>query len=921
MYRFTLSLLLFLSFSLHAMEMPLDKRVLSGKLSNGLHYYIMHNDKPKNMASLRLFVRAGSLDEEENQRGLAHFVEHMAFNGTTHFEKNRLVSYLESIGLKFGGDLNAGTNFESTLYRLKVPIKDKNIDTSLQIMRDWAGGLLFNKDAFNKERGVILEEKRLRNSVNYRLYLQSCKLFFEGTKYAKRDTIGTEKVLKNAPVERAIDFYNKWYRPESMTLIIVGDITPKVIEKKITQLFSDLKNKSHAEIATRAIPQNNTTRVLTITDKELSLNSVKMFFLEDRKGIVTTKEQKDELIDAITMAMFNSNTQRYLLNNETDLLGFSMNREDISSSKKMTLFDATFQKGHREEAFEELSHIIYGYAHFGFKKSTFENIKKRFAALNENSYRGRVNTESSTYASWIAQGVSDGSIFVDEEYRYKLTKRLLKEIKLEEINNRYKEILKIKDRSILFMGTQKKSISKERVLTLIQRAKKSLSKEKKTVKKEILSLPPKPTKLAKIVEKKYNKKLNIYSYKLENGVQVDFKQTKLQKNEVELSALSNGGDSNLPLLALDNGKKAVDWVTNSAPGKIKIYNMDRLLADKKLSYRFQIAHLSEHIDAKSVTKDFETLLHILYLQITQPKIDTSVAKQLRKQLYERLQEAQIDPAYRFEKDFLLFYYKNNPRILFDTKESIAKLDSKEMLKIFKKKFSAMNHFHFVIVGDIETKKLEKLIQRYLGVLPTTKTKKGYNSMPYDYRKGTQHFIKKINTENIANISLQYRTKLPYSIHTNAILDAIENILSVRLRNIIREEKSGTYGVRVSCKLTRQLQNSLILNIAFASDPKRKDELLNAIDKAIKEFIEKGVSQKEITNYQTEFKVAYEQVQQKNRYWVEILQRASQFDTPLEEYLHIDKEVESLTPDEIRSVAKEIFNGDVVVAERIVSTTP
>ena len=896
--------------------MPTDTRLVSGTLSNGLRYYIIHNEKPKNIASFRLFVHAGSLEEEDDQRGLAHFIEHMAFNGTTHFKKNDLVSYLESIGLTFGGDLNANTDYERTLYKLRVPVKAKNIDTSLQIMRDWAGGLNFDKDEFNKERGVVLEEKRLRNTSGYRLLRKFSPLFYTHSNYANRTVIGKEDILKHAPVQRAIDFYNKWYRPENMAVVIVGDIEPKKIEKKIQTMFGDLKNKNHATLVSRIIPENNTTRILTVTDKESSVNSVQMFFLENQKGIVTSQALKAQMIDLMAGHMFNFNTQKHLLAANTKLLELSMDNENINPSKKATVFSASYKKEDREEAFEELNRIVYTYARFGFKQSTFKNIKKQLLAFNENSHKGKANILSSSYATDIVHTLLTGDVFVDEAYDYTLEKKLLKEITLEEVNARYRQILNIKDRAILFIGTDENNVSKEKALGLIEKAKKRVENSQKTVDDKNISLPPKPTKLSKIIDKKYNKKLDIYSYTLENNVTVDFKPTQSQKNEVALFALSQGGESTIPVSQLDNAHKAANWVVSSSPGKIKSYNMGALLADKRLHYDFSIKRFNQSIRGESVTKDFESLLHFIYLQITQPKIDESVTNQLRNQLLAQLPEGERNPTYRFQKAFTAFYYKNNPRLFFDTKKSIEKLDSKQMLSIFKEKFTDMNHFHFVIVGDIATKKLETLIERYLGTLPTAKEKETYNGVPYDYRKGKQHFIKKFNTENIANISLKYRTTLPFSVHTTAILDALQNILTIRLRNIIREDKSGTYGIGVACTLTRQLEDAVFCDIGFAADPKRKDELLSALDKAIHNFMENGPTREELTNYQTEFAVAYKQTIKNNAYWLSTLQVAANFDTPLEAYLHINEEVKSLTLDDIKSVAQKIFTGDVVTAENI-----
>ena len=901
--------------ALHAKEMPTDKRLVEGMLPNGFSYYIMHNEKPKDMVEFRLLINVGSLEEDDDQRGLAHFIEHMAFNGTEHFKKNELISFLESIGLKFGGDLNANTGYTRTLYKLTVPVKGENVEKAFTVLKDWADGVQFDPEEFNKERGVILEEKRLRNSPSFRIYEQFIPLFFEGSKYKDRMVIGKEDVLKNAPVQRAVDFYKKWYRPELMSLIVVGDMNVTQTEKRIRETFGSLKNSNHTRPVSRLVPEHNTTRVMTLTDRELSNNSADIYFVERRLGTVTEVEKKEDILDWVVMLMFNLNAQKVLMEPGTKALSMRMADSTLTPLKHAFDFSVSYKAEEREAAFYQLASLMARFEKFGFSKEDLETVRKQMLTLNENSHKEYPNTKSATFASQIARSIESGAVFVDEMYDYNLSKKILNALTLHDINARFREIVKNRDRIILFTDTLKEPMSKKKALAFITKAYKEVSvpKNDTAAPKQLMSetLPDRH-----IVEKKYDKKHHIYSYRLENNVTVSFMPTKLKKNEVLLSAVSLGGSSNVPLNDLNNTKKAASWVVASAPGVFKPYQLKSLLADKKLGYNFAIGRFYERVEGSSSSQDLESLMQLIYLQVTQPKIDPAMANRLRNSLYSRVAEADRNPVYRFRKALLSYYFKKNPRIRFDTKESIANLDTAQMLARFKQKFSDMNHFHFVIVGDTTPQQLEPLIARYLGNLPTGRKDEMYDSRPYDRLHGKEKFVKHFNTTEIANISMQYRSKLPFSIETMAQMDAVKNILTVRLRNLIREEKSGTYGVGVGCDMLRELGDVTVCSIDFAADPERVDELVSSVKKVLNDFFKEGPTLQELKNYKTEFSVQEKLMKKENRYWSTLLLLSAKFGTTLEEYLNFSHAVEMLNRESVRDTAKKLFSGDELIAERL-----
>ena len=912
--RFMITLFLLTSTLLFAQELPKDRHLVEGTLKNRFSYTLLKNDKPKDIVEFRLLVKAGSLEEEEDQRGLAHFIEHMAFNGTTHFKKNELISFLESIGLKFGGDLNANTDYERTLYKLTVPVKSDNVDKALTVLYDWAGGLLFSPEEFEKERGVILEEKRLRNSVGFRLYEQYSPLFFSGTQYNKRMVIGDENVLRKGKVERAVDFYKKWYRPELMHLVVVGDIDTAKMQEKIKKIFSSLKNRDHTQPVSREIPENNTTRMIYLTDKELYQNSVELYFLENSEGIRTEEAKKNEYITWMAKELFNTEAQKEVLKEDTKAQQIYMAIRELGSMKKGYLFSAIYSEENRDAAFAQLNRMMWRYGKFGFSKESFARIKKKLLMLNENSYKQIHTQESAKLASEIEKNLEEGTLFVDREADYTISKKLIEEITAEEVNARFKNILEKRDKVLIFKGTEKRSFDKNAAIQIMMKAKEEAKAPLEESSADLKFMQKIPEE-KKIMKKSYNKETGITTYVLENNITVQFKPTKNKKNEVLVAAVSKGGLSALPTAMLNDAQKADEWVMRSAPGVLKPSELRALLSDKKIRMNFTATRFEESIQASASPKDLETLFQYLYMQVTAPKIDPRIDVQMRN-IYMTLQEkADRDPAYKFDKAEKRFYYKNNPRILFDSKESLKALNTQKMLEIFKQRFSDMNTFHFAIVGDVQEKELETLIKRYFANLPVSQ-KEERSPEAFDYVKGEQEFLKHFNTTNIADISMKYRSQMPYTLHNTSVVTVMKDILKVRLRNLIREEKSGTYGVGVDCRLTPEIKSKAECEIRFSSDPERSDELIANIVESVEQFKKEGPSEQELKNVKTEYAVFYKRAKENNNFWAAVILESAKSGIEIEKYLSLAKDIESVTAKEVEDAAKTLLGKDRFISKRV-----
>ncbi len=901
--------------SLNAKDLPTEESLIEGKLDNGFQYIIKKNAKPKDRAELRLVVKVGSLEEDDDQKGIAHFTEHMAFNGSKHFKKNELIKYLESTGVKFGIHLNASTGYERTLYKLTVPLEKDNLEKSFLVFEDWAGGLNFNPKEFDKERGVILEEARSRDNLGFRLYNKSKHLFLGNSRFMDRLPIGDKNIVRNISVKRAREFYDKWYRPEFMYFIAVGDFNETKVETLIKSHFSALKNSCSDKRTSREIPDINYTRVFSITDKELTSNALSVEYMDEITYTKTKKDLREGIVESMTYNLFNMKAEEQLLKDNPKATTIGLSDGQISEKKGSYKFSVTYRGDNEKSALKELYELIWSFEKYGFSQDNLNLVKIQQLSANEKAYKRLSDMRSPSIASTLVQYVQhhDESVYIDYDAEYRLRKEIIEDIKLEEINALFRKILGIENRVVLFVNTTGNSVSKKEVLEVIEKAKESISDYSK-VKKLPNKLLKEELKSKKILSKTYDKKRGVYKFILENGIEVAFKETDFSKNSVQLRAFSFGGDSLYEVKDLDSATKATSFVSKSGAGDFSLIDMAKILAGKQVSASATISELIESLYASANVEDIDTMFELMYLKLTKPKIDKIIAKNRKKQLKDIAEKEDKNPKTKFNKEFFLHFYKNDPRIIYDTNESIDRLSSDKMLSIFKDRFSDMNNFKFVIIGDVKVDKIEKLIAKYLGNLPTKDREESFIDREEDYLKGNQKFIKFYNNENISNVAILYKSELPYSKKRELAIEAMSSILKVRLRELIREEKSGVYGIGVTASISRLKKNKSEVKIRFSCDPKRRAELITDIYEEIDRFKKDLVEDKELAVYKKKFHKSYETAIKENFYWMTYMIDSYMYNTTLDEMLDKPKMVDSLTVEDIREIANELFVENRLQAE-------
>ena len=893
--------------------LPKEKSVIEGELANGFKYSIMHNKKPKHRAELRLLVKVGSLEENQSELGVAHFVEHMAFNGSTHFKKNDLIDYLESIGVQFGGDLNANTSYERTIYMLTVPLEKDNLERSLTVFSDWAGGITFDKEEFNKERGVVLEEARLRDGVGERIFKQVEPLIFKNSPYFHKEAIGKKEIIKNISVEKAKAFYKRWYSPELMHFVAVGDFNATKVEEMIKKTFSSLKRTSHPKRVARVIPENNVTRIKTISDKEITSNTLEVYYLDHLDPMLTKKDFRRGLVDSMMSKLFAIKAQEQIEKQNPKATIINFGSTTFSKHRGAYVFSASYKDGDALPALKELYELIFSFQKYGFSKNELAQVKAEMLASNEKSY-AQVDDQTSgaLSADLLFYARNQDQTFIDYDVEYKLKKEMIKDIKIEEINTLFRKILNFKDRVILFQNATGKTYPREKVLSTIEEAKSNLTDVSKT-KKLPSELKVDELKSKKIVNESYDKKTDIYEFTLENGLKIAFKKTDFTKDVVNLKGFSYGGESLYEADKLLELRNTTTFVTNSGVAEYSILELNKILSNKSINIGLGINARTEGISGYANKKDIESMFALLYLQLTKPKIDKRVTRNIKNILKIRASEALNDPSIKFSREVKKFYRKNHERIVFETNETIEKYNEEEMLEMFKDRFSDFNNFVVMIVGDISYDEVKALAQKYLANLPTKNREEAFVKREIPHLKGRVEFSRNYNNENISHIVIQYESKVPYSTKRDFVASALEKTLNTRLRKLIREEKSGVYGIQSSVSLD-VLEVKSSGAISFSCDPKRKDELIKMVEEVIEEIKAKPITTEELDVYKKAYETEHETDLRQNGYWLSIMEMHYKHNDAFESAYSDLEVVKSITAKEVQTLAQKIFDEDRITIE-------
>jgi len=916
---FFLVLTLFFSYSVNSQPVvqysslsepiPIDPKIKHGTLPNGLKYYIRFNQKPEKRAELILVVNAGAICEDPDQNGLAHFCEHMAFNGTKNFPKQALVDFLESIGVKFGPELNAYTSWDETVYMLQIPTDSiSQFLNGFQVLEDWAHNVIYDTAEIDKERGVVIEEYRLGRGADERVERKHNKYLFYNSKYAIHDVIGDTNIIRNASYDVIKRFYKDWYRPDLMAVIAVGDFDVDFVEKIIKEKFGGIpKPENSRPRAYVKIPPHQEVFVSIASDKELSFPRVEITFKGDKIPEGTFGDYREFLKRQLFTNMLNYRLREYLRkeNPPFKFFTFSYVGNLGRENSKFVLFAGAIGNEINRCVETLLFEAFRAYQH-GFTETEFERAKNELLRMYESSYKEREKTESINLAFEYVRNYLEGEPIPGIEYEYELVKKWLPEIKLEEVNSLPKKFIK-KENSLIAISLPERPD----VVAPNEDAIKSLfmTYSNKILEPYVDIIPTKPLfamKVAegKIVSEKKIKEFDAFEYVLDNGAKVVAKKTDFKEDEILFRAFSPGGSSLVPDSDYYNLLFAPEFIEESGLGSFSKTELDKYLSDKIVQLSPRISSYEELLVGSSSPKDLKTFFEMINLYFTQPRADKEAFNSVKKQWISYLEDAQHNPEVLFRDSVYFYTWNKHFRRLPWSKELIESVNFFRAYELFTERFQSPSDFVFIFVGTFDYDTLKSYIRKYIASIPGNKI----NEKPKDdgvrFFNGKVDKIFKKGLEKKSYVRLIITNPFVWELKERFMLQALEQLLNIRLREVLREDKGGTYGVGVWFQTRKFPQPDYSLNITFGCDPSRAEELMDNAIQILKEVSSKKQEEIYLTKIKEIFKRDLEVNLKENWFWRDLIYNYYNGDYPLN-YINIyRKMVDGLTLDNMLQYAKK-----------------
>ena len=888
--------------------LELDSSIERGVLPNGFVYFIKTNKNPEKRASLRLFVNAGSVLEEEDQRGIAHLVEHMAFNGTKNFKKNELINYLESIGIAYGPEVNAYTGFDSTVYKLDIPTDDPGIiENSFQVIEDWAHQLTLDDEEIDRERGVIREEWRLGRGASSRKIDKLLPLLFEGSRYAVRMPIGDMDVVMNTPSKRVRAFYKKWYRPDLMAVVVVGDFDKTEIKRLIKKHFS---YTHEGEIARRPlidVPINSKTGVSIFTDPELTSAQVSIRYKEKDPPLVTESDYYGLLKEYLFWGMFNDRLDEESRKENSPFLEAYGGRSDIVRNSSLVTLTAMADP---EKVLESMERILYEkkrIAVFGFSETELRRKKADIMRYIEKAYIERENRKSADIASEIGAYYLKNEAMPGIEFEYDFFRKNLPLITLEEVNSLSGELFDSRDCIITAsVPVLPKGLTENKILSLY---KDSNNLEVKNYVDDVRDQPLISTlpRRGKIVKVDSIAGIDTEIWTLSNGVRVVLKKTDFKEDQILFSAASPGGSSLVNEQEYIPALTALRIIKESGLGDFNAVQLEKLLSGKDVSVSSYINTYFEGLSGESSRKDLETLMQLIYLNFTSPRFEKSSFMAVKNRLETKAKNRAGDPEALFYDTIITTLMQNHYRSRPLTPELVEEMDIKKSEKVYKERFLDAGDFTFVFVGNIDKKYFKAMVETYLASLPATGREEKGKDTGVRFPDGKKYIEVKKGIEPKSLVAIIFSGETKFSREKSIRISATAKILETKLRELLREKLSGTYFVNVDGVLRRRPVNSFRISILFGCDPGRVEELTSAVFDEIKNIKDMDVEESYLNKIKENYKREFEVALRDNNFWLsKILNSLKENENPAD--LMLPEEYRALiTKESIRSEAEECFN--------------
>lgn len=906
---------------------PVDPDVRIGKLDNGLTYYIRKNNLPENRADFYIAQKVGSIQEEQNQLGLAHFLEHMCFNGTTHFPGDALKQYLERIGVKFGENLNAYTSIEETVYNISnVPVTTPGaIDSCLLILHDWSNDLTLDPKEIDKERGVINEEWRTRMSAGQRMLEKALPILFKDTKYATCFPIGTMDVVMNFPYQTLRDYYEKWYRPDLQGIVIVGDVDVDAVEAKIKTMFADIPAQPDA--AKREyypIADNKEPLIYIGRDKEMPYVQAYIMSTHD----VTPDDQKGNI--AYLLEVYAKNLISTMLNARLSELTQTANPPFIASmAYDSSILGITKTKGaftgiavckedNIEEGFKSVLREIERARQFGFTESEYVRARAEFLRQLESAYQERDKRRNEQYVDEYVRHFLDNEPIPGVENEYQLYNQLAPAIPVDALNMLMKELVKEDNKMIVIMAPEKEGLTLPDE-TAVKKMLADVKAEKLEAYVDKVSNEPlmkEAPKGGKIVSETTDPVMGTTQLTLSNGVKVIIKKTDFKADQILMKGVSLGGSSLFPNSEIIN-INGLDAVSVGGLGNFSATDLEKVLAGKKASVSYGIGDKTEAVNGNCSPKDFETMMQLTYLTFTAPRRDNDAFASYKNRNKAALKNQEMEPMVAFMDSVTYALNMGHPRTVRLKADMVDQMNYDKILSMYNDRFKDASDFTFILVGNVDLDSMKPLIETYLGGLPAINRKETFKDNKIEYRQGEYKniFNRQQETPKATNF-VCYTGTCEYNLKNTILMSMLGQVLDLIYTEKVREDEGGTYGVSAGGNLNKYPQPKAGLQIFFETAPEKRERLMEIIFGELDNLTKNGPKEEDVNKVKEFMLKKHAEDLKENSYWLRSIDELVYTGmNPIQGYEEL---VKSITSKDIQQFAANLLSQDNEVEVSMIS---
>lgn len=896
--------------------------ITKGVLSNGLHYYIMHNEEPKERVSFYFAQNVGSILENDDQQGLAHFLEHMAFNGTENFKDKGMLEYLEQNGIKFGSEINAFTSFDETVYNInQVPAtNEKLLDSVLLVLHDWSGSLSLLDEEIDKERGVVNEEWRSRNTAGFRA---NSKIWLEGllldSKYSKRMPIGIMDVVNNFEYDALRQYYARWYRPDQQAVVIVGDIDTKVMEEKVKQVFSTIPLKENLpERPTFDVPINDELIYISSQDEELGEPSLQYMIKTNTKEFEKIDKIKNNLINGFLGYIFNNRMSELTREETSPALGVRFGVQEFVRPLEVTSLGIQPKKDSLLSALDFGLSQFKRFAEYGATAGEIERAKAAYTTSFENAKKNIAKRSNDSYAQEIYSAFFNEEEVTDYSWSLDFRKDFIQTVDNQMLLDQLKKYQTTKGKVIGITGSDKYTYpTKDEVIAVAKKVEKASVEafEEEVMDKQLIAGE---LKGATITKTEKIDRIDAKQYTLSNGLKLVLFPTTFDKEQIYMQAFSMGGSSLLEADLLPDAAMATGIVAQSGLGDLNKIELQKFLAGKQTSLSASIGGISEGLGGNSSQEDLETLFQQIYMQFTAPRFEDQALRIIKESLEKSLVARQNNVKSAFQDSLSMANSGHSERTKLFDQDFINALDLDDMQKVYKERISNASDFTFVFVGDFKEERMLALAKKYLGSIPgngTTETPVDHKGRPA-IGKTEVHITKEMQTPQ-STIQVFLNGDMEYTRKNSLMMYMIAQLLNKKYMDHVREEEGGSYGVNVGSSLQKLPSNEFNIVISFNCNPDKAEKLLDIVYSDLN-ALPKEIDADDFQEVKNNMKKSVTENQEDNQYWLSNITKNLQKGEPITTEASFLESLEKISMQDISDLAKQINESQLRIVEGILS---